>query len=460
MRRTTTKYNLDEKVQFNSTVISTVWNDSTSKWQIKIRSSDGGVRDDTADILINGSGILNSWNWPGIPGLHSFQGTLVHSAAWDPAIDWTGKRVALIGNGSSGIQIMPKVQQAAKHVVTYIRNPTWIAPSMVSEDGKPPMYTNEYQQHLRENPQELRDLRRGIESHVNRFFLMLLKGTPEQVAVQEETTAVMKQRLGDNPDLHDKLIPKWQLGCRRLTLGEGYLEALQKPNVTVEMSPIQQVTNRGIVTTNSVEEFDIIICATGFDVSFAPLWELVGKDGIRLADQWRDSPEAYFGVCAPNMPNYFIFNGPNCPAGHGNLLSAMDWMADYILRWCRKIAEEDIKYVRFISYTGNQQADYGYSYRTVQVRQDATDDYNTYSQEFMKRTAWSSGCRSWYKRGTVDGRVTAMYAGSLNHYRQMLGNFRTEDFIIDYRSPNRFRFMGNGLTIAEEKREDFADYMN
>lgn len=355
---------------------------------------------------------------------------------------------------------MPKVQQAAKHVVTYIRNPTWIAPSMVSEDGKPPLYTNEYQQHLRENPQELRDLRRGIESHVNRFFLMLLKGTPEQVAVQEETTAVMKQRLGDNPDLHDKLIPKWQLGCRRLTLGEGYLEALQKPNVTVEMSPIQQVTNRDIITTNSVKEFDIIICATGFDVSFAPLWELVGKDGIRLADQWRDSPEAYFGVCAPNMPNYFIFNGPNCPAGHGNLLSAMDWMADYILRWCRKIAEEDIKYVRFISYTGNQQADYGYSCRTVQVRQDATDDYNAYSQEFMKRTAWSSGCRSWYKRGTIDGRVTAMYAGSLNHYRQMLGNFRAEDFIIDYRSPNRFRFMGNGLTIAEEKREDFADYMN
>lgn len=75
--------------------------------------------------------------------------------------------------------------------------------------------------------------------------------------------------------------------------------------------------------------------------------------------------------------------------------------------------------------------------------------------------AWSSGCRSWYKRGTSNGKVTAMYAGSLNHYRQMLATFRTEDFLIDYRSPNRFRFMGNGLTIPEDKREEnFADYMN
>lgn len=347
MRRTTTKYNLDEKVQFNSTVTSTVWNDDTSQWKIKIQSADGTVRDDTADILINGSGILNHWRWPDIQGLHSFQGTLVHSAAWDPTIDWTGKRVALIGNGSSGIQIMPHVQQSAKHVVTYIRNPTWIAPSpWETEDGKPPMYTKEDQQRLRENPQELRELRRATESLVNRYFLSLLKGTPEQVAAQEYTTAVMKKRLGEhNTDLHEKLIPQFQLGCRRLTLGEGYLEALQAPNVTVEMSPIQQVTDKGIVTATSEEEFDIIICATGFEVNFVPRWELVGKDGVRLADQWQDSPEAYFGVCAPNMPNYFIFNGPNCPAGHGNLLSAMSFMTDYILRWCRKIATEDIKYV-------------------------------------------------------------------------------------------------------------------
>lgn len=446
-------------MQFNSTIISTIWDDSTSQWQIKIRSPDGTVREDTADILINGSGYLNRWRWPDIPGLHSFQGTLVHSAAWDPAIDWTGKRVALIGNGSSGIQILPQVQPGAKHVVSYTRNPTWIASSLLAEDGKPLVYDEEHRKRLRENPGELRELRRNIEHFMNQFFRIILSESPEQGPAQADVVAAMKQRLGgNNTHLHEKLIPKWKLGCRRLTLGEGYLEALQEPNVTVEISPIQEINDKGIVTTASTEEVDIIICATGFDVSFRPSWELAGKNGIRLADQWRESPEAYFGICAPNMPNYFIINGPNIPAGHGNLISAMDWMVDYILCWCRKIAKEDIKLVHhtIMSYENKLTITFC---RSIQVRQDATDDYNAYTQEFMKRTVWASGCRSWYKNGKVDGKVTAMYAGSVYHYKELLESFRSEDFVMEYRGPNRFRFMGNGLTIAETKGENLADYM-
>lgn len=77
----------------------------------------------------------------------------------------------------------------------------------------------------------------------------------------------------------------------------------------------------------------------------------------------------------------------------------------------------------------------------------------------MKRTVWSSGCRSWYKNGQIDGKVTAMYAGSMCHYKELLESFRSEDFIMNYRSPNRFRFLGNGLTIAETKGENLAGYM-
>lgn len=95
-------------------------------------------------------------------------------------------------------------------------------------------------------------------------------------------------------------------------------------------------------------------------------------------------------------------------------------------------------------------------HRSVQVRPDATDDYNVYSQEFMKRTTWTSGCRSWYKNGKTDGKVTGMYAGSIFHYKEILDSFRTEDFDIEYRSPNRFRFMGNGLTMWEKNGGDLA----
>jgi len=310
------------------------------------------VTEDTADILINGSGILNRWRWPDISGLHSFKGTLVHSARWDTNLDWTGKRVAIIGNGSSAIQILPQMQRTAKHIVTYIRSPTWISPGLAttnleSNDGQNVTYTEEEKKRLRENPDELRELRKTLEHKLNGFFgNVILNDGPQQAAAQAAFTAEMKRRLGGekNAHLHEKLIPKWTVGCRRLTPGDGYLEALTEPNVTIEMNPIQKITGKGIVSKASTEEFDIIVCATGFDVSFSPFWELVGKDGIRLADQWKESPEAYFGICAPNMPNYFIFNGPNCPIGHGSVLYPMDWMANYILRWCRKIATEDIRY--------------------------------------------------------------------------------------------------------------------
>lgn len=97
--------------------------------------------------------------------------------------------------------------------------------------------------------------------------------------------------------------------------------------------------------------------------------------------------------------------------------------------------------------------------RSVQVKSDATDEYNVYSQEFLKRTVWSSGCRSWYKNGKVDGKVTAMYAGTILHYKENLEAFRSEDFELEYRSANRFKFMGNGFTIREEKGEDLSFYL-
>ena len=152
--------------------------------------------------------------------------------------------------------------------------------------------------------------------------------------------------------------------------------------VKIESGSIEEITPTGIKMDGMAEEFDIIVCATGFDISFCPAWEMIGKDGSRLADQGRESPEAYFGICAPNVPNHFICNGPNCLIGHGSLLAVMDWTANWIVRWCRKIATEDIKAVR--------------------VSDSACDDYNVYSQEFLKRTAWASGCKSWYKNGKVD----------------------------------------------------------
>ncbi|KAM5344687.1 hypothetical protein ACJ41O_010549 [Fusarium nematophilum] len=441
IKRTTNKYNLDERVQFNTKVVSSIWDDGAGKWKIQVERN-GTIVKDEADVLINGSGILNKWRWPDIKGLDSFRGDKMHSARWDASADWTGKRVAIIGNGSSAIQILPKLQPKAAKIVNYIRNPTWISANYVAEvtpEGKNFQYTEQERKEFRENPAKLLEVRKEIEHHFNKFFQAFRLGTPLQQELEGTFRETMQSRLNHDPELCAKLIPDWKVGCRRLTPGEGYLEALRAPNVAAEFGAIERITETGIQTKNGTEEFDMIVCATGFDVSFLPFWELVGKNGVRLADQWRDDPSAYFGVCAPNMPNYFIFNGPNCPVGHGSLLAVMEWTAEYILRWCKKIATEDI--------------------RSITVDEAATAEYNTYSQEFLKRTVWASGCRSWYKNNKEDGKVTAMYGGSILHYKEIMESFRTEDFHFDYLAGNRFRFMGNGLTRREEGDEDLSFYL-
>jgi cation diffusion facilitator CzcD-associated flavoprotein CzcO len=154
----------------------------------------------------------------------------------------------------------------------------------------------------------------------------------------------MSERLGWDAKKMAEFIPTWRVGCRRLSPGEGYLEALQSENVSYTWSPIQRITEKGIVTAEGEVELDAIVCATGFDVSFVPQWKMKGIGGKTL-DKWRNDPEGFLGIFAPDMPNYFIFNGPNCPVGHGSLLSVMEWTAEYVLRWAKKIASEEIKYI-------------------------------------------------------------------------------------------------------------------
>ncbi|OOQ89761.1 putative flavin-binding monooxygenase [Penicillium brasilianum] len=441
IKRTTEKYGLDETVQFNSKITSAIWDDKHSHWKIQV-DQQGSLKETIADVLINGAGILNRWRWPDIPSLHSFRGHLVHSADWKTDLDCTDKRIAIIGNGSSAIQILPQLQPHAAQIVTYMRSPTWITTNFAAEftpEGKNFDYSEEQKTQFRENPEELFQLRKKIEHGFNQFFHVLLSNSPQQNEARALFQHEMEMKLNNDSMLCEKLIPKFEVGCRRLTPGEGYLEALQKSNVKIRFDPIDRVQEDGIKTlAGDFDSFDIIVCATGFDVSFRPSWKMVGCNEIDLAEQWAEVPEAYFGICATNMPNYFIFNGPNCPIAHGSLLSAMDATADYVVRWCRKISTEDIS--------------------SVVVREEATQEYNAYSTVFhTAKTVWTGACSSWFKHST--GKITAMYAGNILHYRQILDRFRTEDFRFKYRSPNRFKFMGNGFTLRDENGEDLSYYL-
>ena len=129
------------------------------------------------------------------------------------------------------------------------------------------------------------------------------------------------------PELQGKLIPKWDFGCRRMTPGVGYLDALQKDNVEVVIGDIDEITANGCMARGKHYEFDVLICATGFNVSFKPRFPIVGQQGQNLQDLWGIEAHSYMGLAAPEQPNYMHFLGPNCPIGSGPLVGAIGMLS-------------------------------------------------------------------------------------------------------------------------------------
>ncbi|KAF5561450.1 sterigmatocystin biosynthesis monooxygenase stcW [Fusarium phyllophilum] len=240
-----------------------------------------------------------------------------------------------------------------------------------------------------------------------------------------------------SPELREKLIPSWELGCRRLTPSLPYLKAIQEPNVNVIRTGIRRITEKGIETDNGqIHEVDTLICATGFNTSFSSRFTIVGKNGVSLRSMWKArGPEAYLGMAIAGLPNYFTLLGPNCPIANGSLIPCIESSAKYIVQVITKIQTDQI--------------------RSLDVKQPIQDAFNDYVQEVHKDLVWTGSCQSWYK-DRKSGRVVAVWPGSSIHFMEMIENPRWEDFDIKYINSNPFSFMGNGISQREAKGEDLT----
>ncbi|KAK5087236.1 hypothetical protein LTR05_004407 [Lithohypha guttulata] len=453
--KTTKKWNLDRDIRFGTRLQEARWQPDSGQYKLTILCN--GKREiEYADVLVSGQGILNNWKWPAIPGLDTFEGHKCHSANWDHNFDYAHKRIAVIGNGSSGIQIVPQMARLqGTQVISFQRKPTYIYYRMPPSKllNRPnisgnPEYTEEDKKRFRENPAEHRAHRRMLVHRINRAFKMFVKDSPQSVEASRSAREQMAQKLNHDPDLCRKLIPEWSLGCRRITPGEGYLESFLLPNVHLTQSPISKITSNSVITEDGQEyPVDVIACATGFEVSFQPQFKLFGtidpstSEPFELGDLWKDEAESYISICAPHMPNYFSFGGPNAVIAHGSLIEAFNWTADYMVKWLRKMATEGLK--------------------SVTPKQDAIDEFVAYGEAVHQSLVWTDNCSSWYKKNRVDGRVTAAFGGSAMLYKQLISELRTEDFEIEYRERNRFAFMGNGFMDFEfDDEADLAWYID
>ncbi|EXJ55336.1 hypothetical protein A1O7_08263 [Cladophialophora yegresii CBS 114405] len=441
------KHGLMKYVKLEHAVVGAYWQPEAGEWEVRVRRPDGTEFVDRCNVLVNGGGILNNWKWPDIKGLHSFKGTLVHSANYDTSLDLNGKRVAVIGIGSSGIQIISKIASQVKQLYLWVRSPTWITAGFAQRFAGPNganfhcKYNKPLQKAFAENPELFLKYSKMIESELNVRFKFILNGTQEAEGAREFARNEMMQKLGSTkPELLEAIIPKnFGVGCRRPTPGNGFLESLNQDNVCVFTSPMKEINAEGFVDSEGQQhDVDVIICATGFNTSWIPRFP-VEANGHSIEKMWAKEPTSYLSLGVSHMPNYFMMGGPYGPLGHGSFLPIIETLAGNIIQVIQKMQKDRIK--------------------SLTPKSEIAEQFREHAQLFLKRTAWTSGCSSWFKQGRIDGPLP-MFPASRLVYMDLLATPRFEDYNIEYLNPlNMFEFLGNGFARREFDGRDLSYYL-
>ncbi|KAG6877424.1 hypothetical protein C0993_007592 [Termitomyces sp. T159_Od127] len=463
------KYDLHKYVKLRHRVDNATWNAQTDTWLVEVTDlaqnegnneagdGNGGKVIDHADIFINASGVLNAWRWPDIPGLHDFEGVLMHTADWDRSVNLEGKRVGLIGNGSSGIQVLPAIQPKVAKLITFVRRPTWVFPTQGFEQH---VYSEEELELFRTDPAAHLAYRKKQETATNNIFPMFIAHSAQQQAMHAQLVGAMNDKLaGVETSLAEKLVPKYGVGCRRITPGVGYLEGLSKENVEVVYGNIERITKTGCISSNGTEhELDVLICATGFNTSYMPRFGVKGVMGRSMKEEWSKEAKAYLGMGVAGFPNYFLIIGPNSPIGNGPVLSFVGKAFTYLIpvrsMTGMNCSEAQIDYI--LKFANRWQTE---NIRSFSPKREAVEDFIVHKDAFMKKTVWEHDCNSWYKANSVSGKVSALWPGSTLHYLEAIADPRYDDWEITYKG-NRFAWLGNGFSQTEvDETADLAYYI-
>ena len=438
-------------MKLNHQILSSKWSATDSKWHVSIQNlKTGEILQNSADFLISAIGRLNQWAYPNIPGLTDvYEGHLRHSSNWDHEYDYKGKRVAVIGNGASGMQIVPNILPIVGHLDHYIRSKVWISPTFrsgfieASPDNPGGLsYTEAEKQEFEKNPDKYLAYRRQVESNLHGGFLGSFLGSEENEQTRKSWTKLMHERLGGDEEWLKRLVPDYAPGCKRPTPAPGYLEALRDPKTTFHDMPIVRATKTGLVTADGEEtQVDAIIAATGHANAFVPRFPIINHEGVDLQEKWSTEgpigfPESYLGIMAPGFPNYFFIMQANGNGAGATVPLQCELSATYIAKAIRKIQ--------------------GQSYSSLAPSESATDDFNAIVNGYFDDKAFSDDCNSWFKQGKGNTRNLLAWPGTAHHRLAVTRDPRWEDFEYTRRKGaerNVFEYFGSGWTERERKLE-------
>ncbi|KAB8239110.1 flavin-containing monooxygenase [Aspergillus alliaceus] len=420
------KYSLYKYIRFNTTVQEARWDDKQLQWKVNVAVS--GAKDSqfhetyqiTTNFLVSAVGQLNVPSWPSIPGLDDFTGKLMHSARWDWTYDFTGKRVAIIGNGATSVQIVPELAKSVSQLTVYQRTPNWIIPRYDAD-------VSSLQKLLLSYVPPVRWCKRAV-------MMQLREATHDPIVKSDSALAnfmrkmavdAMKSQLRDKPELWDQLIPNYSPGCKRVIVSDDYFVTLNKKNVDLETRPIQRVTESGIETADGdLREYDLVVVATGFrTVEFMHPIQVYGRNGRPVSDVWKEGATAYYGVTVEDLPNFGMLYGPNTNlekildsscAGHNSIILMIEAQSRYLSTLIGEVVRAKAR--------GDSLA--------LQPRTDVVSMFNDRIQAELGKSSFADpNCHSWYKLD--DGRITNNWPGRVVQYQKEMSQVRWEDYLVE-----------------------------
>jgi cation diffusion facilitator CzcD-associated flavoprotein CzcO len=422
------RLDLRKDITFNARVIEASFDESSNLWEIRTDNGDAV----TARYFIGAVGCLSSSNLPTFKGIDTFEGKRYHTGRWPhDGVDFTAKRVGVFGTGASAVQAIPMIAQQAKHLTVFQRTPNYCVPA---RNGKvDPELVRARKADYDRIKETIRNSYFGFE--YNFIMKSALEASPEErervfndmwdnggfafwlanyqdmffsKEANEVCAEFLRKKIREtvkDPLVAEKLIPKsYPYGTKRQPLDTNYFETFNKPNVLlvdVNETPIEEITPKGVRTSATEHELDIIVFATGFDALTGPLKQIKirGRGGQLLTDKWQDGPHGYLGLAVAGFPNMFTITGPGSPSVLSNMPVSIEQHVEWITACIEHMRKNGVG--------------------VIEARADAEDRWTAHVAEVANASLMPTA-NSWYMGANIPGkpRVFMPYLGGVGPYRE------------------------------------------
>jgi cation diffusion facilitator CzcD-associated flavoprotein CzcO len=422
------KFALRPDIQFETRVNSAHYDEVNKLWKISL--NDGSAV--SAKYFITGVGCLSASNLPKFNGLENFKGDWYHTGHWPHTkVDFTGKRVGIIGTGSSGVQAIPVIAQEAEHLTVFQRTPQYSAPAR--NHPYDPEYIRQAKENFKEIKKQMRESTGGAPAEVP--TKSALEVSPEEriqkyeeawriggqgiftsyyditinEAANETASQFIRSKIREivkKPEVADKLMPSYHYGTKRPIIDTNYYETFNRDNVTlvdVKKNPIQEISETGIRTTEGEYELDALVFATGFDGMTGPLLkiDIRGKEGVSLKEKWNggENTRTYLGVANAGFPNFFMITGPESPSVLSNMPASIEQHVEWIADCIEYMRDNNIE--------------------IIEASVEAEEAWSKHCGEVANATLFSKA-DSWYTGANIPGKTRRflIYLGGVGAYRQ------------------------------------------